>query len=137
MDSQLILHHRNEIRTVMQKKFMDNFIRSPEFPFLQSIGINHLFQSFEVAEPDLGFLGLLHVWYHDKVWETEWIDTEQKGMALISYLQKAKPYDEVKLVEIGIKQMNQRNKKERMKVIKEYIDKYDDKEDDDEEHILN
>ena len=136
MDQQEIQHHRNEIRIVMQKRFMDNFTHSPEFPFLQSMGITHLFQSFEAKEHELGYLGLLHVWYHEKVWETEWIDTQEKGIELIAYLQKAKMYDEAKLVEIGIHKMNQRTKMERMKVIKERIDQYDNR-DDDEDIVLN
>ena len=136
MDPQLIQHHRNEIRTVMQKQFMDNFTRSPEFPFLQSMGITHLFQAFEAKQDEIGFLGLLHVWYHEKVWETEWIDTQEKGVELISHLQKAKMYDEAKLVEIGIQKMHQHAKKERMKVIRERIDRYDNK-DDDEDIVLN
>jgi len=136
MDEQLLQHHRNEIRTVMQKKFMDNFIRSPEFPFLQSMGITHLFQSFEAKEHELGFLGILHVWYHEKLWQTEWIDTPEKSMTLISHLQKAKLYDEVKLVEIGIKRMNQHAKKENMKVIRERIDRYDNQQND-EDIVLN
>ena len=136
MDEQLLQHHRNEIRTVMQKKFMDNFIRSPEFPFLQSMGITHLFQSFEAKEHELGFLGLLHVWYHKKVWETEWIDSQEKGMELISHLQKAKMYDEAKLVEFNIMKMHQHAKKERMKVMKDHIDQYDNR-DDDEDIVLN
>ena len=137
MDEQLLQHHRNEIRTVMQKKFMDNFIRSPEFPFLQSMGITHLFQSFEAKEHELGFLGLLHVWYHKKVWETEWIDTQEKGVELISHLQKAKMYDEAKLVELNIMKMHQHAKKERMKVIRERIDRYDNQQNDDEDIVLN
>ena len=137
MDPQLIQHHRNEIQTVMQKKFMDTFISAPEFPFLQSIGITHVFQAFEAKHDEIGFLGLLHIWYHEKMWETEWIDTEEKGMDLISDLQKAKLYDEVKLVEIGIQRMNQHTKKERMKVIKERIDRYDNQQNDDEDIILN
>ena len=136
MDPQLIQHHRNEIRTVMQKQFMDNFTRSPEFPFLQSMGITHLFQAFEAKQDEIGFLGLLHVWYHEKVWETEWIDTQEKGVELISHLQKAKMYDEAKLVEVGIHKMNQYTKMERMKVIRERIDRYDNK-DDDEDIVLN
>jgi hypothetical protein len=119
----------------MQKQFMDNFTRSPEFPFLQSMGITHLFQAFEAKQDEIGFLGLLHVWYHEKLWETEWIDTQEKGVELISHLQKAKMYDEAKLVEVGIHKMNQYTKMERMKVIRERIDRYDNK--DDEDIVLN
>jgi hypothetical protein len=138
MDEQLLQHHRNEIRTLMQKKFCENLFRSPEFPFLPSIGITHLFQSFEAKEHELGFLGILHVWYHEKLWQTEWIDTPEKSMALISHLQKAKLYDEVKLVEIGIERMNQHAKKERMKVIRERINRYDNQENiEDEDIVLN
>ena len=136
MDEQLLQNHRNEIRTVMQKKFCENLFRSPEFTFLPSIGITHLFQSFEAKEHELGFLGLLHVWYHKKVWETEWIDSQEKGMELISHLQKAKMYDEAKLVELNIMKMHQHAKKERMKVMKDHIDQYDNR-DDDEDIVLN
>ena len=136
MDPQLIQHHRNEIRTVMQKKFMDNFISAIEFPFLQSIGITHFFQAFEAKQDEIGFLGLLHIWYHDKVWETEWIDTEEKGLDLISDLRKAKLYDEVKLVKVSMDKIHQRTKMERMKVIKERINRYDNQQTD-EDIILN
>ena len=136
MDPQLIQHHRNEIRTVMQKKFMDTFISSAEFPFLQSIGITHVFQAFEAKHDEIGFLGLLHIWYHEKMWETEWIDTEEQGLDLISDLREAKLYNEVKLVKVSMDKIHQRTKMERMKVIKERIDRYDNQQTD-EDIILN
>ena len=136
MDPQLLQHHRNEIRTVMQKKFMDTFISSAEFPFLQSIGITHVFQAFEANHDEIGFLGLLHIWYHETMWETEWIDTEEQGLDLISDLREAKLYNEVKLVKVSIDKIHQRTKMERMKVIKERIDRYDNQQTD-EDIILN
>ena len=70
------------------------------------------------------------------MWETEWIDTEEKGLDLISDLRKAKLYDEVKLVKVSMDKIHQRTKMERMKVIKERINRYDNQQTD-EDIILN
>ncbi len=60
---------RDELRYVMETQFRYKFYKSPEFPFLPSMGIRHIFQGFEhKAEfgsniEDLGFIGILHLWW--------------------------------------------------------------------------
>ena len=139
MDEREIIHHKNEIRDGIQKQFMAKLVKSPEFPYLQSMGVDHLFQAFEAEdEHEIGFIGILHIWYHDKVWETEWIDKAEDGMALVQFLQKVKPYDEMKLMGVAMERIYKYAKKERMRAMRGQIDRYDEeqsKDDDEDEDI--
>jgi len=77
-----------EIRKGLEQQFRYKLYQDPKFPFLQSMGIRHLFQSFDAKED--GYIGTLHLWWsnesgepshHSKDkhfisggWYSEWID---------------------------------------------------------------
>jgi len=77
-----------EIRKGLEQQFRLKLYQDPKFPFLHSMGITHLFQSFDAKED--GYIGTLHLeWtnedgepsYHTKdkhfvsgFWKSEWID---------------------------------------------------------------
>ena len=135
-----------EIRHAMNIQFRYNLYKSPEFPFLPSMGINHIIQSFEAKEENV-FVGVLHLWYEnesgeisyhtkDKLflagyWKHERYDHPEDSVKLAIYIQKSKPYDEDKLVSIALKYQHQIIKKHT-----ENIDEEQDLEIDDDE-LLN
>ena len=53
---------RDELRIAMETQFRYKFYNTTEFPFLQSIGVNHIIQGFE-APDELGYIGALHLWW--------------------------------------------------------------------------
>ena len=50
-------NQREELRYAMETQFRYKFYKSPEFPFLPSLGLRHVFQGFEAKEEELGFMG--------------------------------------------------------------------------------
>ena len=95
-----------ELRKGMELQFRYKFYKDPKFPFLQSIGIKHVIQGFDAGD-DIGFIGMLHLWWVKDstgtvtdIWESEWIDTPQEGIALAQAIaqEKRNIYDEEKLV---------------------------------------
>jgi len=93
-----------ELRKGMELQFRYKFYKDPKFPFLKSMGIKHIFQSFDAGD-EIGFIGILHLWWVKDstgtvtdIWESEWIDTPHEGLALAKAVTQNKPYDEEKLV---------------------------------------
>ena len=43
-------NQQKELRYAMETQFRYKFYKSPEFPFLPSLGIRHIFQGFEAKE---------------------------------------------------------------------------------------
>ena len=100
---------RDELRIAMETQFRHKFYNTTEFPFLQSIGVNHIIQGF-VAPAELGFIGILHLWWSpDKseivydvprkfspigTWNGEWLDRAEEAIQLAMQIQKSRPYDE-------------------------------------------
>ena len=134
MDEKTLL----EIREAMNIQFRYKLYRSPEFPFLASMGINHIIQGFE-APDEKEFVGILHLWYENNSgelsyqtkdkhfvagdWKHEWYDHPEDAVELAMYISKAKPYDENKLVQIHMnytKEIADRvSEKARMKILEE------------------
>ena len=50
----------------METQYRYKFYKSPEFPFLPSMGLRHIFQGFEAKEEELGFIGMLTI--DEAVW---------------------------------------------------------------------
>ena len=88
-------NQREELRYAMETQFRYNFYKSPEFPFLPSLGIRHIFQGFEAKEEELGFIGMLHLWWTKEdngikydnprqfvkgTWHGEWFDSPEEGI---------------------------------------------------------
>ena len=89
-----------ELRRGMEIQFRYKFYKDPKFPFLQSIGIKHVLQGFEHPHEDVGYLGMLHLWWVSDptgtvlgIWESEWLDTPQEGVALAQTLDANRIYD--------------------------------------------
>ena len=99
-----------EIRKGLEQQFRYKLYQDPKFPFLHSMGIRHLFQSFD-AQKD-GYIGTLHLWWsnesgepshHSKDthfisggWYSEWINDATEAIELaIECEKKYNPYSEV------------------------------------------
>ncbi len=117
-----------ELRKAFELQFRYKFYRDPKFPFLKSIGIGHVIQGFEHPHEDVGFIGMLHLWWVPDptgtvtdIWESEWLDTPHEGIALAQTLDKNRPYDVHKLEEIAHNYAQKIAEKEVIKQIQEKI----------------
>jgi len=107
-----------EIRKGLEQQFRFKLYQDPKFPFLQSMGLKHLFQSFDAQED--GYIGTLHLWwtnedgepsYHTKdkhfvsgVWHSVWIDDATEAIELAMECErKNNPYAE-KLMRAFVKE---------------------------------
>ena len=107
-----------EIRKGLEQQFRFKLYQDPKFPFLPSMGLKHLFQSFDAQED--GYIGTLHLWwigedgkpsYHTKdrhfvsgIWKSEWIDDATKAIELAMECErKNNPYAE-KLLRAFVKE---------------------------------
>ena len=107
-----------EIRKVLEQQFRYKLYQDPKFPFLPSMGLKHLFQSFDAQED--GYIGTLHLWwtnedgkpsYHTKdkhfvsgVWHSVWIDDATEAIELAMECErKDNPYAE-KLMRAFVKE---------------------------------
>ena len=116
-----------ELRKGMEMQFRYKFYKDPKFPFLKSMGIKHVIQGFDAGD-DIGFIGMLHLWWVKDstgtvtdIWESEWIDTPQEGIALAQAIaqEKRNIYDEEKLVRAHMKEIQKMAEKEGMKQLRE------------------
>tara|TARA_Y100001949_G_C15846266_1_gene268541 strand:+ start:191 stop:628 length:438 start_codon:yes stop_codon:yes gene_type:complete len=114
-----------ELRKGMEMQFRYKFYKDPKFTFLPSLGIKHVIQGFDAGD-DIGFIGMLHLWWVrdptgtvTDIWESEWIDTPQEGIALAKALAQNKLYDEEKLVRAHMKEIQKMAEKEGMKQLRE------------------
>ena len=107
-------NQREELRYAMETQFRYKFYKSPEFPFLPSMGIRHIFQGFEHKE-ELGFIGMLHLWWTNEddgikydnpkyfvkgIWHGEWFDTPEEGIEKAIQVQKEILWDGNKLLQV-------------------------------------
>jgi len=98
-----------EIRKGLEQQFRYKLYQDPKFSFLHSMGIRHLFQSFDAKED--GYIGTLHLWwtnksgepsYHTKDkhfisggWYAEWIDDALEAVKFaVECEKKNNPYSE-------------------------------------------
>ena len=120
-------NQRKELRYAMETQFRYKFYKSPEFPFLPSMGIRHVFQGFEAKEEELGFIGMLHLWWTNEdngieydnpryfvkgTWHGEWFDKPEDGILKALQVQKEKFWDENKLLQIHHEFLNELRRKE-------------------------
>ena len=114
-----------EIRKGLEQQFRFKLYKDPKFPFLHSMGIKHLFQSFDAQED--GYIGTLHLWWsnesgepshHSKDkhfisggWYAEWIDDALEAIKYaIECEKKHNPYTE-KLIEVHRKEAELQSEK--------------------------
>ncbi len=105
---------RDMFRYAMETQFRYKFYQDVQFPYLQSLGVDHVFQGFGNAEH--GFIGMIHLWWvnedsgivydHPKkgpveikgIWKSEWFDTPEQGVLAAQKVENERIYDEQKLV---------------------------------------
>ena len=105
---------RDMFRYAMETQFRYKFYQNVQFPYLQSLGIDHVFQGF--GNEEHGFIGMIHLWWvnednritydHPKkgpvtikgIWRSEWFDTPEQGVLAAQKVEKERIYSEQKLV---------------------------------------
>jgi len=105
---------RDMFRYAMETQFRYKFYQDVQFPYLQSLGIDHVFQGF--GNEEHGFIGMLHLWWVNEdsgivydnpkkgpvaikgIWRSEWFDSPQQGVEAAQKIEKERIYDEQKLV---------------------------------------
>tara|TARA_B100000929_G_scaffold120056_1_gene95168 strand:+ start:2353 stop:2781 length:429 start_codon:yes stop_codon:yes gene_type:complete len=131
---------RDELRIAMETQFRYKFYNSTEFPFLHSIGVNHIIQGFE-APDELGYIGALHLWWapdesdivYDKprkfkvigTWHGEWLDRPEEAVELAIQIQANRPYNEDKLIEVAIRHAKKMADLSVKKMVKDALEKED------------
>ena len=107
---------RDMFRYAMETQFRYKFYKDTQFPYLQSLGIDHVFQGF--GNEEHGFIGMLHLWWVNEdsgivydnpkkgpvaikgIWRSEWFDTPEQGVLAARQIEKERIYDEQKLVSV-------------------------------------
>ena len=105
---------RDMFRYAMETQFRYKFYQDVQFPYLHSLGIDHVFQGF--GNEEHGFIGMLHLWWVNEdsgivydnpkkgpveikgIWRGEWFDTPEQGVLAARQIEKERIYDEQKLV---------------------------------------
>ena len=105
---------RDMFRYAMETQFRYKFYQDVQFPYLQSLGVDHVFQGF--GNEEHGFIGMIHLWWvnednritydHPKkgpvtikgIWRSEWFDTPEQGVLAAQKVENERIYDEQKLV---------------------------------------
>ncbi|SVD41924.1 uncharacterized protein METZ01_LOCUS394778 [marine metagenome] len=129
---------RDELRYAMNTQFRYKLYRDTVFPFLHSMGIRHIIQGFEAKE-ELGFIGVLQLWYENNSgelsyqtkdkhflagdWKHEWLDKPEDAIELAIQIQKDKPYDEDKLIQIAIEYARKAAEKHVKKLVEDHLEK--------------
>ena len=128
---------RDAIRTALEMQFRYKFYQDTTFPYLQSMGIQDVFQGF--GNDEEGFIGMLHLWWvpedsnihYDNpknwpvkiigIWKGEWFDTPEEGIALADKIEqdRNKVYDTRKLIELHIEYAKSIAQKQMKKQIEE------------------
>ena len=119
---------QKELRYAMETQYRYKFYNSPEFPFLPSMGIRHVFQGFEVKEEELGYIGMLHLWWTNEdngikydnpryfvkgTWHGEWFDKPEDGIKRAIQVQEEVTFwDQNKLLQVHHEYLNELRRKE-------------------------
>ena len=139
-----------EIRKGLEQQFRYKLYQDPKFPFLHSMGLKHLFQSFDAQED--GYIGTLHLWwsnesgepsYHTKDkhfisggWYSEWIDDATKAVELAMECErKNNPYSE-KLIRAFVKEQERQLEISQKKKLEERYKKDMEKMEEESETVL-
>ena len=128
---------RDDLRIAMETQFRYKFYNSTEFPFLQSIGVNHIIQAFQ-APDELGFIGVLHLWWSPEeseiiydwpkkfspigTWNGEWLDRPEEAIQLAKQIQESRLYDENKLIQVAVEHYQKMANKHVKKLVKDHLE---------------
>ncbi len=127
-------NQREELRYAMETQFRYKFYKSPEFPFLPSLGLRHVFQGFEAKEEELGFIGMLHLWWTNEdngivydnprnfvkgTWHGEWFDTPMEGIKKASEVYQKQQGE--KLIQVHRNYMNDAQNKKTEDAIQQHL----------------
>ena len=120
-------NQREELRYAMNTQFRYKFYNQTEFPFLPSMGIRHIFQSFE-APKELGYIGMLHLWWTKEdngieydnpryfvkgTWHGEWFDSPEDGIKRAIQVQEEITFwDQNKLLQVHHEYLNELRRRE-------------------------
>ena len=139
-----------EIRKGLEQQFRYKLYQDPKFPFLHSMGLKHLFQSFDAQED--GYIGTLHLWwsnesgepsYHTKDkhfisggWYSEWINDATEAIELAMECErKYNPYAE-KLMRAFVKEQERQLEISQKKKLEERYKKDMEKMEEESETVL-
>ena len=118
-----------ELRRGMETQFRYKFYKDPKFPFLQSIGIKHIIQGFEHPHDEVGFLGMLHLWWVPDptgtvlgIWESEWFDRPEAAIWCAIKIQKDRPYDEDKLIQVVMNHCKKMAERSVKKMVEDHLE---------------
>ena len=128
---------RDELRYAMNTQFRYKLYNDPTFPFLHSMGIKHIIQGFEAKE-EMGYVGVLHLWYENNSgelsyhtkdkhflaghWKHEWLDRPEDAIELAIQIQKDKPYNEDKLIQVAIEYARKAANRHVKKLVEEHLE---------------
>ena len=80
---------RDELRAGFELQLKHQFYLKPEFPFLHSMGCNHVFFPVKNEEMDFGFLILEWTPEQNYTWIGTWVDNEEELKRLQGALKEA------------------------------------------------
>jgi len=72
------------LREALEMQFRHQFYKDPKFPFLQSIGIKDVFQSF--GSEEFGDIGTLRLYYKDGGWKSQWFESHEDALEIVNNL---------------------------------------------------
>ena len=130
---------RDMFRYAMETQFRYKFYQDVQFPYLQSLGVDHVFQGF--GNEEHGFIGMIHLWWVNEdsgiaydhprkgpvaikgIWRSEWFDTPADGITAAQKVEKERIYNEQKMVILMhnyVKQkVEQKAQKEAVRLLRE------------------
>jgi outer membrane protein assembly factor BamB len=95
MERETILELRDSLEIQFRQKLYNDIM----FPYLHSLGILDILQSFDYNNE---YIGTLHLFYrkkeNDYIWESKWIDREVDAIYTAQIIQEQKIYNENLLV---------------------------------------
>ena len=92
----------NELRFQAETVFRLALYKRPEFNFLPSLGIRHIFET--LMDKEYGFIGILYLKYkvdvdYSPYWKSYWFDKATEVIQLAENLQDKKIVNEDKIVD--------------------------------------
>ena len=101
------------LRQALEMQFRHQFYKDPKFPFLQSIGIKDVFQSF--SSDEFGDLGPLRLYYESGEWKAQWFDSHEDALEIVNnlytYFRVEKVYELLAKVQYDLFKKQQRRDK--------------------------